>query len=356
MKFTPIGSVSKPRISHVSQEQLNEIDASFQSLFDAYLDLSESQRNLEEVHQVMDNIELSIKMIKSGNPSAIPLLNIDKSLESLVGVPESKLTVESAQEGLVDALKKAWATFVEWLKKICRFIASIFDKLAGDQKITVQASEAAIRAAKDNAERLMAAKTKKIIVTAKEAEFWKTATLEASKIIGKCNTEIKGLDAKLTATVGQLNNTQAKLDEALAWIKPEEDKIIKLVDQMTTYSSVHHGVTEGNAELMLRDLGWNSNHIEEHAAALKDFANRVVGEVKKQSVEIDTVSTKIAETVEKNINDASSTEGTSAIRDALARITKLRVGASRLMFQYKNRMTKSMANIADMVDPEVYEA
>lgn len=33
------------------------------------------------------------------------------------------------------------------LKKICRFIASIFDKLAGDQKITVQASEAAIRAA-----------------------------------------------------------------------------------------------------------------------------------------------------------------------------------------------------------------
>lgn len=363
MKFVPINTkvaVKPPETKKISVE---DIEATYEGLLNAYMGLSDAQRNLDEVCQVMDNIEMSMKMLRSGSADAVKLLNVDKSLEDLLGIAEEKLTVQSAQEGFGEALKKAWVTFIEWLKKVCRFIASIFDKLAGDNKMTVAAAESAIRAAKDEAGKLMAAKTKKFIMAQKEAEFWKTATLEASAIIGKCESGIRALNDKLNATQKELDENTAMLEEALGWIKPEEDKIIELVNRMTTYSATQHGVSDEYAEQTLRDLGWNSNHITEHASKLKEFSLRTVTEIRKKSDEIDALTERVAEETNKKLGTIIKDRSAASIRNGLAKITKMRSDASRLMFSYRRRMTTTMRNIAsavegpklDNVDPEAYE-
>lgn len=356
--------------SNVKPMTVDQVSAAYEELICSYMGLTDAQRNLDEVCNVMDNINLSMQMLKTGGADAIKILNIDKSLESLCAVAEEKLTVQAAQEGLMDTLKAAWKTFIEWLKKVCRFIASIFDRLAGDSKVDAAAAEAAIRAAKDEAGKLMAAKTKKFIIAQKEAEFWKTATLEASAIIGKCEVGIKNLNEKLEDTKRELSTTQKELDEntemlneALAWIKPEEEKIIDLVGKMTSYHASNHGITDEYAAQTLKDLGWHSATVEEHAGKLKEFVGRTAVEIRKKSAEIDNLTEKLAEEVNKELGTVIKEKSAATIKSGLAKITKIRGDAAKVMFNYRRRMGQSIRSIASLVDggpvdntnPDAYE-
>lgn len=107
---------------------VESVSEAYEGLLTSYMELSDAQRNLDEVCQVMENIELSMKMIKAGGMDAVKLLNVDKSLEGLLGVAEEKMTVESATEGITDALKAAWEKFKEWLKKVCAALRNFFNK------------------------------------------------------------------------------------------------------------------------------------------------------------------------------------------------------------------------------------
>ena len=108
---------------------VESISEAYEGLLTSYMELSDAQRNLDEVCQVMENIDISMRMVKIGGIDAIKLLNTDKSLESLVNVTEEKLTVQSAEEGLGDAAKQIINKFVETLKtivsKLLEWIASL---------------------------------------------------------------------------------------------------------------------------------------------------------------------------------------------------------------------------------------
>ena len=97
---------------------VESISEAYEGLLTSYMELSDAQRNMDEVCQVMENIDISMRMVKIGGIDAIKLLNADKSLESLVNVTEEKLTVQSAEEGLGDAAKQILNKFVEALKTI----------------------------------------------------------------------------------------------------------------------------------------------------------------------------------------------------------------------------------------------
>ena len=105
---------------------VEQVSAAYEDLMCSYMELTDAQRNLDEVCQVMENIELSMKMIKTGGMDAVKLLNIDKSLEGLCAIVEEKLTVQAAEEGLGDAIKTGLNQFVEWIKKVLIAIRDFF--------------------------------------------------------------------------------------------------------------------------------------------------------------------------------------------------------------------------------------
>ena len=128
MKFS-VNSIQASRSSEPTSVTIEDITCAYECLLTSYMELSEAQRNLDEVCQVMENIDISMRMVKIGGIDAIKLLNADKSLESLVSVTEEKLTVQSAEEGLGDAAKQILNKFVEALKtivsKLLEWIASL---------------------------------------------------------------------------------------------------------------------------------------------------------------------------------------------------------------------------------------
>ena len=112
---------AKPQVAPVTPQDITE---AYEGMMAAYMELSDAQRNLDEVCQVMENINLSMQMLQSGSTDAVKLLNIDKSLESLLGVTEEKITVQAAEEGLADSIKAAWTKFWEFIKDFCRKVVA----------------------------------------------------------------------------------------------------------------------------------------------------------------------------------------------------------------------------------------
>lgn len=109
---------------------VESISYAYEGLLTSYMELTDTQKNLDEVCQVMENIELSMAMIKAGGMDAVKLLNIDKSLETLLGVAEEKISLQAAEEGLgttvKDLAKKFWETVKQWISKFVGYIKSLF--------------------------------------------------------------------------------------------------------------------------------------------------------------------------------------------------------------------------------------
>lgn len=95
---------------------MESISYAYEGLLSSYMELTDAQRNLDEVCQVMENIKLSMKMLNSGYVDVIKLLNIDKSLECLLGINEDQITVELVNEGLKCAELSAMEGFVDGIK------------------------------------------------------------------------------------------------------------------------------------------------------------------------------------------------------------------------------------------------
>ena len=90
--------------------------AAQEKLLDSYMGLTESCRHLDEVTAVMDNIQTSIEMLKVHSNAAIPLLNFDAGLESLMGIPEKLITAEKAIEDLEKRIVVSGASSLMALK------------------------------------------------------------------------------------------------------------------------------------------------------------------------------------------------------------------------------------------------
>ena len=104
-----------------SFDQFTLLEAT-ENLHQAWMDLTEAQRNMDEVCAVMENIHTAVDLINKFDKSAIPTLNVDGGLEALLQIPENVITAEKAMEGLGDAAKDAW-------EKVKGFIVRIFDSI-----------------------------------------------------------------------------------------------------------------------------------------------------------------------------------------------------------------------------------
>ena len=140
MKFVPVSStqcrVATPELSTCTVVDISE---AYEGLLVSYMELSDAQRNLDETCQIMDNIELSMKMIKAGGSGSIKMLNVDRSLEDLVGVAEESITIANANiamEGAFgDAMKSFCAKVKAFFMKIVQFFKNLFSV---KEKVVVQ--------------------------------------------------------------------------------------------------------------------------------------------------------------------------------------------------------------------------
>lgn len=95
-----------------AQEELNQ----------AFMDLTDAQKGMTEVCEVMENIQTSVDLITKYGAAGVEQLNVDGSLEALLQVPAKLITAEKAQEGLGEAAKAAWEKLKEWVGKIIELV------------------------------------------------------------------------------------------------------------------------------------------------------------------------------------------------------------------------------------------
>lgn len=99
-----------------AQEELNN----------AWMNLTDAQKSMEEVCEVMENIQTSVDLITKYGAAGVEQLNVDGSLEALLQVPAKLITAEKAQEGLGDAAKAAWEKLKGWIKRIIEIVKNFF--------------------------------------------------------------------------------------------------------------------------------------------------------------------------------------------------------------------------------------
>lgn len=128
MKFS-LENLQTPATSTAPQVTIEDVAVAYEGLLSTYMELSDAQRNLDEVCQVMENLTLSIEMLKTGGSEAIKILNADKSIENLINVDISKATVESVTESLEGATNSAWTKFVEMVKAVYRKVVAFFKSI-----------------------------------------------------------------------------------------------------------------------------------------------------------------------------------------------------------------------------------
>ena len=126
---------------------------SVDTLLDDMAELSEIKGEIEsligqlpELDAVYENLTSSIEALNNAKDKdeAVRALNVDGSLEALLGVAEDKITAKAAMEGFGDKLKEWWNKFVEWVKRLCRRISNFFRKLFGmAPKVSKEAQELA---------------------------------------------------------------------------------------------------------------------------------------------------------------------------------------------------------------------
>lgn len=128
-----------------STPTVESISYAYEGLLTSYMELTDAQKNLGEVCQVMENIELSMKMLQCGSTDAVKLLNIDGSLENLCGIEAKLLTVEKAQEGLGEAASNLAKQFIEKCKKffsaVHEWLSKIIDVIVGETSNLKRAKE-----------------------------------------------------------------------------------------------------------------------------------------------------------------------------------------------------------------------
>lgn len=108
---------STEKIQPKVMDRLDLLNAQ-EELNNAWMNLTDAQKNMEEVCEVMENIQTSVDLITKYGAAGVEQLNIDGSLEALCGVEAKLLTAEKAQEDLLYNMQDAWKRFVTSVRYI----------------------------------------------------------------------------------------------------------------------------------------------------------------------------------------------------------------------------------------------
>ena len=228
---------AKPQVAPIT---LQDITEAYEGMLAAYMELTDAQRNLNEVCQAMDNINLSMQMIQTGGMDAVNILNVDKSLEALCDVEAKLLTVNKAQEGLGEGARKLWNKFVAFIKGLIAKLIAFVDKFIPNKFTVVKQKLESLKQRNTSTESLAA--TEGIKLTAYCDKFIEVA----KEMFTRLDTVKEGITHvynSLSAVARQSADAESKEDvkKKLADIVYSNDSyFFKVKDAFTAINDLNH--------------------------------------------------------------------------------------------------------------------
>lgn len=213
-----------------------------EELHQVWSDLTEAQKSMTEVQEIMENLQTSIDALTKYGQAAVEQLNVDGSLEALLRVPAKLITVEKAQEGLVDAVKSGFNKFIEFVKWIWQKICGAFNavlEIFGLRKKKVEEVTAQFKA--------LPAPQKTLLLEMKPNLL--TASQENLSVLGQMTKKILPYD-QLKKFLESEENTTKELIQISMSLEPTLREMIDTVSRAGALS----GSTDINVSDHLDDM------------------------------------------------------------------------------------------------------
>ena len=104
-----------------------EMAIATEELSTAYIGLTDEQRSMSEVCEVIENLHTSLEFISKFGQTGVDVLNASESVAALLQSIDGStiVNVDTAKEGFTEAAKLAWNKFVEIVKKIWTWIKTV---------------------------------------------------------------------------------------------------------------------------------------------------------------------------------------------------------------------------------------
>lgn len=131
MKFS-VESLSTPVQKTEETVSVESLLTLSEEIHASYQDLSETEKSLEEVQQVVTNIDMSIAAIEKYGEQAVQVLNIDGSLAELMGtevLTNTAAIVEKLNGTKIASLEGFGDKVKEFIAKIIAFIKGLINKI-----------------------------------------------------------------------------------------------------------------------------------------------------------------------------------------------------------------------------------
>lgn len=133
MKFS-VKSLSTPVQKTEETISVESLLALSEEVHASYQDLSETEKHLEEIQQVVANIDMSIAAIKKYGEQAVQVLNVDESLTELMGtevLTNTSAIIAKLNETKIASLEGFGDKVKNFIAKIIAFVKGFFNKIRG---------------------------------------------------------------------------------------------------------------------------------------------------------------------------------------------------------------------------------
>ena len=232
-------------------------------LSEAFESLSDEQKNLTEICDVMDSLHESLDYIAAVKQPGVEMLNISGSLESLLQVPAKLITAEQAQEGLGEAAKELWERFKTICNRVRDIILGVIAKIVAffmGQERQNKTFVAAVDAKTDTEvnDALQAAPVSKDAVTGNET-FMSEAFLTKNIISPTTAEKLFALNSDAVSTaIGKMKVLETEFQSK---INANQEAIKGYTD--TTIATLKNGDGDGDNFFA---IGWNKGTIKKFVA------------------------------------------------------------------------------------------
>lgn len=237
MTFTTKPVAAAPAQESFDLCKLDLLNAT-ESLNQAWMDLTDTQREIDGLQEIMDNITQSVELLSKYGAEAIPMLNQDGGLEALLQIPEKLITVEKAQEGLGEAAKSAWEKFKELIVKVWTavksWITNMWNKLTSIRLPQIKKAKEDISKADDA---VIAKKAEEMLPKSSSTEAYSDVYKTTNDLYSYDDTmaiiaEIKKLAEVFRAEGAALMKNLAEIGMKIASKQIADDTSAKLTDDV----------------------------------------------------------------------------------------------------------------------------
>lgn len=235
-------TVSKVEPSNVT---LEDIIAEYESWLHNDFQYCQLDTHCQDILTCIGNINLSLQMISIGGDDAVRILNVDKSIETLINDTSVKLNAIVACESLIDTAKRAIAKLCEMVSRLIEWIRQIlFGNAAFIKKVGALAPKM---------DTVDTSKTVSVIPYDDVVNLLDNLE-EITTQVRKVNDSIeRGDDVK---------NADSPAIKSKDWVNPDDPKSADY--KMRSLTETKEGT--------LKDLGWSSSNAKSMCAKFANLA------------------------------------------------------------------------------------